>query len=330
VSGGEERYSGLLRLDKPPGVTSHDAVLEVRKRLGSPGAGHLGTLDPPASGLLLVALGSATRAIPVWSGLDKVYEARIRFGVTTSTQDTAGEVLSTADASGLDEATIREQAQAFLGTIRQVPPMVSALKVRGTRLHQLARRGIEVERQAREVTVHTWEWRSFELPEAAFRVRCSSGTYVRTLAHDLGAALGCGAALAALRRTEIGAWRVEGAATIDELGREPDHELLARAGTPLDRALEGLPTVIVDPAGAALIGAGRRPVVTRGHAPLLAGPRSVAFRAAEGRVLALGELEGHADPRLALACPRVVFPWAVRTGGRAEPLPAELATPPHE
>jgi tRNA pseudouridine55 synthase len=325
----EERYSGLLRLDKPPGVTSHDAVLEVRRRLGSPGAGHLGTLDPPASGLLLVALGAATRAIPVWSSLEKIYEARLRFGVTTSTQDLAGEVVGTADASGLDEAGVRRAALAFLGRIRQVPPMVSALKVRGTRLHQLARQGVEVEREPREVEIYAWEWRSFELPEAAFRVRCSPGTYVRTLAHDLGLALGCGAALAALRRTHIGPWSVEGAATLEELRAGNEETLLARAGTPLDRALEILPAVALDPAAAALVGTGRRPVVFRGPAPLSAGPRSIVFRDAQGRALALGELSGHADPRLAVACPRVVFPWAVRTGARAE-LAAELAARPRE
>lgn len=324
----EDRFSGLLRLDKPPGVTSHDAVLEVRRKLGSPGAGHLGTLDPPASGLLLVALGTATRAIPVWSGLDKVYEARMRFGVTTSTQDLAGEVLRMSDPGGLDEGAIRRKAESFLGKILQVPPMVSALKVGGTRLHQLARRGIEVERQARETVVHSWDWRSFELPEAAFRVRCSSGTYVRTLAHDLGAALGCGAALASLRRTQIGPWSVEDSASLEDLSQGPAESLLLRAGVPLDRALGSLPAVTLDPAAARLVGAGRRPVVLRGSAPLAAGPRSVVFRGAEGRALALGELQGTADPSLAVACPRVVFPWAVRTGGRVETLAAEPESSP--
>jgi tRNA pseudouridine55 synthase len=318
--------SGLVRLDKPPGVTSHDVVLEVRRRLGSPGAGHLGTLDPPASGLLLVALGAATRAIPVWSGLEKTYEARLRFGVTTTTQDLAGEVVTTADASLLDESAIRQAALRLLGKIQQIPPMVSAVKVGGRRLHDLARQGLEVERAPREVHVHAWEWRSFELPEAAFRVRCSAGTYVRTLAHDLGAALGCGAALATLRRTWIGPWSVEGAASMDELAAEPAERILARAGIPLDDALSSLPAVTVDAEAAAMIGTGRRPVVARGQAPLATGARSVAIRGADGHVLALGELQEHADPRLAIACPRVVFPWAVRTGVSAA-TPAATASP---
>src|SRR5262249_51018772 len=149
------------------------------------------------------------------------------------TQDTAGEVVRMGDASGLDEAAIRRATEPFLGRIRQVPPMVSALKVRGKRLHQLARRGVEIEREAREVSVHTWEWRSFELPEAAFRVRCSAGVYVRTLAHDLGAALGCGGALASLRRTQIGPWGVEGAASLEKLGEGSADSLLVRAGISL-------------------------------------------------------------------------------------------------
>jgi len=331
VSTAAEVYSGLLPLDKPAGITSHDAVLEVRKRLASPGAGHLGTLDPPASGLLLVALGAATRAIPVWSKTDKTYEGRIRFGVTTSTQDLAGEVQGTGDVSGLDEASIRAATTPFLGSIQQVPPMVSAVKLRGTPLHRLARRGLVVERPAREVEVHSWEWLSFSLPDAQFRLRCSAGTYVRTLAHDLGQALGCGAALAALRRTRIGVWRVEDAITLTELEQSPARELLARAGVPLDLALEALPTVRLDEAAAALVGAGRRPVVMRGQAPLAGGPRSVAMRGVDGRVLALGELQGHVDPRLAVACPRVVFPWAVRAGGRTgAPPAAELAAPSGE
>ena len=321
-----EVFSGLVRLDKPPGMTSHDVVLEARRRLASPGAGHLGTLDPPASGLLLVALGAATRAIPVWTALDKIYEARLRFGVTTTTQDLAGQIVTTADASALDEPTVRQAALGLLGKIQQVPPMVSAIKVRGTRLHQLARRGVEIERAPREVEVHSWEWRSFELPEAAFRVRCSSGTYVRTLAHDLGAALGCGAALATLRRTHIGPWRVEDAVSLDQLAAEPTERILSRAGVPLDDALASLPSITVDDAAAALIGSGRRPVIARGLAPLAAGPRSVAIRTLGGRVLALGELLEHADPRLAFACPRVVFPWAVRTGAGAE-APAAAVSP---
>jgi tRNA pseudouridine55 synthase len=318
-------FSGLVRLDKPRGVTSHDVVLEARRRLGSPGAGHLGTLDPPASGLLLVALGAATRAIPVWAGLDKVYEARLRFGVTTTSQDLAGEVVTTADPSALDEAAVRRAALPMLGSIRQIPPMVSAVKVGGRRLHDLARRGLEIERAPREVQVHAWEWRSFELPEAAFRVRCSAGTYVRTLAHDLGTALGCGAALASLRRTRIGPWSVDDAVSMDELVAEPAEGLLSRAGIPLDDALSSLPSVTVDAEAAALIGAGRRPVVARGQAPLAAGTRSIAIRGAGGRVLALGELQEHGDPRLAIACPRVVFPWAVR-GGAGAGTPATAAS----
>jgi tRNA pseudouridine55 synthase len=323
----DENFSGLLLLDKPPGVTSHDAVLEVRRRLRSPGAGHLGTLDPPASGLLLVAMGAATRAIPVWAGGEKTYEARIRFGVTTSTQDLAGEVLTRAATESLTEAAIRHAATRFVGDIRQIPPMVSALKVGGERLHRLARRGVSVERAPRLVHVRDWEWLGFDLPEAGFRVRCSGGTYVRTLAHDLGSALGCGAALAGLRRTQIGPYHVRGASSWEALLGEPAEVTIARAGVPLDRALDVLPAIELDAEAEALIGSGRRPVVRLGNAPLQAGSRSVVMRSREGRALALGELEPHGRSGLAVACPHVVFPWAVRRGPGASTEPARPLDP---
>jgi tRNA pseudouridine55 synthase len=314
---GRPDFDGLLILDKPGGVTSHDAVLEVRRRLASPGAGHLGTLDPGVSGLLLVAVGAATRAIAVWQGGEKVYEGRARFGVTTSTQDLEGEVLERRPTAGLDEAAVRAATGRFVGDIEQVPPMVSAVKVGGERLHRLARRGITVERAARPVRVAAWEWLEFDLPDAGFRIRCSGGTYVRTLVHDLGEALGTGAALAAMRRTRIEPFGLERAVTLDDLRREPAAQILERAGVPLDRALEALPGVILGAAAAAEVGAGGRPVVERGTAPLSAGPRSVVLRAPDGRALALGELLPHPAEGLAIAAPRVVFPWAVRTGGRA-------------
>lgn len=310
-------FDGLLMLDKPPGVTSHDAVMEVRRRLASPGAGHLGTLDPGASGLLLVAMGAATRAIPVWQAGEKVYEGLARFGVTTSTQDLEGEVVERRATEGLTEAAVREATPRWVGDIHQVPPMVSAVKVGGQRLHRLARRGITVERAARAVRVTAWDWLGFELPEARFRIRCSGGTYVRTLVHDLGEAVGTGAALAALRRMRIEPYGLDSAVTLDDLAREPASKILDRAGVPLDRALAALPAVTLDPAAAAEVGAGGRPVVERGAAPLAAGPRSVVLRSTDGRALALGELLPHPDPGRAVACPRVVFPWAVRTGGQA-------------
>jgi tRNA pseudouridine55 synthase len=196
-----------------------------------------------------------------------------------------------------------------------VPPMVSALKVGGQRLHRLARRGEVVEREPRRITVHSWEWLGFELPEASFRVVVSGGTYVRTLAHDLGARLGPGGALKSLRRLRSEPFGLEGAVGLCDLDSSTPEEVFARAGVPLAEALRVLPLVALDAAGAAELGFGRRPTVEAGEAPLRAGRRSVAFCGPGGEPLALGELEPDpARPGAALACPHVVFPWAVRQG----------------
>ncbi|TMQ68545.1 MAG: tRNA pseudouridine(55) synthase TruB [Candidatus Eisenbacteria bacterium] len=313
-SAGALGFSGLLAVDKPVGVTSHDVVVKVRRRLKSPGAGHLGTLDPGASGLLLIALGAATRAIAVWQGGEKTYEGTALFGLTTTTQDIQGDVTERREVA-LSEEAVREASRAFAGTFDQIPPMVSALKVSGRRLHQLARRGVTVERRPRRVIVHAWEWIAFDLPRARFRVRCASGTYVRTLVHDLGQALGTGAALESLRRLRSEPFGLDHAVRLGDLDELPPHEVLAKAGRPLDESLAVLPAVTLEPAAALRIGAGGRPAVTRGDAPLGGGPRSVVLRDGAGHALALGELHAHPeDPALAIACPRVVFPWAVRTG----------------
>ena len=309
-----EAFHGLLGVDKPTGMTSHDVVVRVRRRLESPGAGHLGTLDPAASGLLLVAMGAATRAIPVWQGGEKTYEASLVLGVITRSQDLTGEVIERRPVE-VDETRLRESARGLTGDILQVPPMVSALKVGGERLHALARRGIEVTRAPRRVRVAVWEWLDVSLPEARFRVRCSPGTYVRTLVHDLGLTLGCGAALASLRRLRSEPFGLERAVTLRELDERAREDVLRDAGTPLDEALAHLPSVTLDAAGAASVGAGGRPPVEPGGAPIASGPRSLVLREAGGRALALGELRPDPDrPGQVLACPQVVFPWAVRPG----------------
>jgi len=315
-----DAWAGLLLVDKPAGVTSHDVVDRVRRRLRARGAGHLGTLDPGASGLLVLALGAATRCATVWQGGAKTYEGTVRFGVVTTTQDLQGEVLERHDVTRT-EADVRAATAGLTGAIAQVPPMVSALKVGGQRLYRLARRGETVERAPRTVHVHAWEWLSFDLPEASFRVVVSGGTYVRTLAHDLGARLGTGGALKSLRRLRSEPFGLERAGSLRELDTLTPGETLARAGVPLAEALRVLPAVTLDAAAAEELGFGRRPVVAPGDAPLGAGSRSVAFFGPAGEPLALGGLEPvpagpeapARDPR-ALACPRVVFPWAVRQG----------------
>ncbi len=307
-------WAGLLLVDKPIGVTSHDVVDRVRRRLRAPGAGHLGTLDPGASGLLVLALGAATRCAAVWQGGAKTYEATLRFGVVTSTQDLQGEVLEQREVA-LEDEQVRAAASAFVGEIDQVPPMVSALKMGGQRLHRLARRGLVVERVPRRVHVHSWEWLDFAPPEARFRVVVSGGTYVRTLAHDLGTRLGTGAALRSLRRLRSEPFGLERAVSLRDLDELTVDEVLRRAGLPLAEALRVLPVVRLDRAAAEALGFGRRPAAEPGGAPIGGGPRSVALYGPDDVPLALGELEPDpARPEVTLACPHVVFPWAVRQG----------------
>ena len=310
-------WSGLLLIDKPAGLTSHDAVEKVRRRMRAKGAGHLGTLDPGATGLLVVAMGAATRCATVWQGGDKLYEATLRLGVSTTTQDLHGEVVARREVH-VTEAELLEAAGTFVGTIEQVPPMVSALKVGGQRLHRLARRGEVVERAPRTIRVESWEWLSITLPDATFRVRCSGGTYVRTLVHDLGERLGCGAALASLRRLRSEPFGVERAIPLRALDGSTPEAAREAAGVPLDEALAVLPAVTLDEEQARELGYGRKPSVDPKGAPIGAGPRSVVMVGPPPgddlpRSLALGELvPDPADPDRALACPHTVFPWAVR------------------
>lgn len=308
---------GLLFVDKPVGMTSHDVVDRVRRRLGTRAIGHAGTLDPGASGLLVLAIGAATRCVAVWQSGDKTYEGAIRFGVVTDSQDLMGKVLEERPVT-VDEAMIRAASDAMLGETAQLPPMVSAVRVGGERLHRLARRGIEVDRTPRTITVHSWEWLSFELPLARFRIHCGKGTYVRTLAHDLGQTLGCGAALAALRRTGSAPFDLARAIPAGELRTLSAAEVWARAGLPLDQALKVLPWVPVEAEAAEEIGFGRAVPVgdeARGAAPVGAGPRSIVITGADGALLALGELAEVAAGFEAR--PHLVFPWAVRSGRRS-------------
>ena len=198
---------GILVVDKPAGMTSHDVVSITRRALDQRRIGHAGTLDPDATGVLLLGVGKATRLMRFIEVYDKEYVADVVFGVETATQDASGVVVAEADASALDADAVERAAAGFTGDIEQVPPMMSAIKVGGERLYRKARRGEEVERAARRVTIHELAVEAFEPGERArarLRVRCSRGTYVRTLAHDLGRALGVGAHVAALRRVRIG------------------------------------------------------------------------------------------------------------------------------
>jgi tRNA pseudouridine55 synthase len=278
--------------------------------------GHLGTLDPGASGLLVLALGAATRCAVVWQGGRKTYAGTARFGIVTDSQDMDGRVLSRSEARPT-ESDLRAAAKTMLGESEQVPPMVSALKIGGERLHALARRGVTVEREPRRVRVDAWRWVAITPDEAMFEVDCSGGTYVRTLVHDLGQRLGCGATLAALRRTRSEPFSLLQACPLAVLEAAEPAALLAQQGVALDTALEVLPAIVLDAAQAGAIGEGQGPRVSPGTVPLAAGPRSVVFRDAIGRALALGELRAEGDG--VHARPAVVFPWTVVTGHVSAP-----------
>jgi tRNA pseudouridine55 synthase len=215
---GADPVTGLVVVDKEAGWTSHDVVARCRRIFGQRRVGHAGTLDPDATGVLLVGLGRATRLMRFLTVLPKTYQGEVVLGTSTSTLDASGAVNGTWDMDGVTLADVRAAAGTLTGSIEQVPPMVSAVKVGGQRLHALARQGIEVERVARPVTVHRFDVAP-GLAQGVFRieVECSSGTYVRVLAADLGGALGGGAHLQNLRRTRIGSFSVEDARLVDEL-----------------------------------------------------------------------------------------------------------------
>ena len=211
---------GLLVIDKQPGCTSHDVVQRARRIFGQKRIGHCGTLDPDATGLLLVTLGQATRLTRFLIHAPKVYEGEVRLGIATDTYDAAGRVLREAPTAGVSEADLDREMNRFVGTFEQTLPAFSARKVAGRKLYEMARRGEEVPELTKEVTV--WEFRRTgplvddRLP---FRLSCTSGTYARALAHDLGDRLGCGAHLASLRRTGIGPYRVADALELGEIER---------------------------------------------------------------------------------------------------------------
>jgi tRNA pseudouridine55 synthase len=217
---------GLAVVDKPAGMTSHDVVAACRRVFGQKRVGHAGTLDPDATGVLLVGLGRATRLLQFQSGLPKCYQAEVVLGVATTTLDAGGEVTGRWDQRSVGLEDARRAAAGLTGTIWQVPPMVSAVKVGGRRLHSLARQGVEVERTPRQVTVSRFAVDLMEAgpadggPVLDVTVECSSGTYVRVLAADLGAALGGGAHVRRLRRTAVGPWTSDMAVALEALSAE--------------------------------------------------------------------------------------------------------------
>lgn len=235
--------NGILVVDKPEGPTSHDVVAKVRRALGVDKVGHTGTLDPMATGVLPLVLGRATKLARYLTGGDKSYRATVKLGVTTRTLDKEGEVVLVRDVPSLSEASIEAALAALRGDIMQVPPMYSAKKVDGQKLYQLARKGVDIEREGKPVSVHELTLVHRTADELVLDVRCSAGTYVRVLAQDIGEALGCGGHLTALVRTAAGPFGLAEAYTLDALLANPS---LARARLmPVSTALGALPRIDV-------------------------------------------------------------------------------------
>jgi tRNA pseudouridine55 synthase len=219
-------FDGVLLVDKPKTWTSHDVVAKVRGHFRFQKVGHCGTLDPMATGLLVLVLGRATKLSERLMGDDKTYEGVMQLGTTTHTGDCDGQVLETKPVPPLTEAQLLEIMAKFKGDIYQTPPMVSAIKHEGRPLYKLARKGIEVEREPRLIHIYDFRLLKFEPPRIEFRLACTKGTYVRTLATDIGKEVGCGAHLADLRRTASGKFNIEGAHTLEQILAQPKDSLV--------------------------------------------------------------------------------------------------------
>ena len=236
--------NGILVIDKSAGWTSQDVAAKLRGVFHERRIGHGGTLDPMATGVLPVFLGRATRAVEFFEHAEKTYRATLRLGMTTDTQDTTGTVLQTASVTA-GRAELEAAIQRFTGELEQLPPMYSAIKINGKKLYEIARKGGEVERKPRKITVFELSLERFDGDTAELLVHCSKGTYVRTLCHDIGAAFGCGGVMSALRRTAVGGYRVEDAHTMDELCALP-REAAQRLLLPVDSLWPDAPQVTVD------------------------------------------------------------------------------------
>ncbi len=220
--------AGILLVDKPQGITSHDVVDKMRRVFKIKKIGHAGTLDPMATGLLLILVGKATKASQYLMSLDKEYIGTIKLGEVTDSQDADGEILVTKPVPELTESEVAKVVQTFLGDQYQTPPMYSAKKINGQKLYNLARKGKEVPREPRVIHISRYEITAFELPEVSFIVRSSKGAYIRTLAHDLGDRLDCGGHLSALRRTAVGQFRVEASNTVEAIEAMASSELRSK------------------------------------------------------------------------------------------------------
>ncbi|MGE5048359.1 MAG: tRNA pseudouridine(55) synthase TruB [Deltaproteobacteria bacterium] len=289
--------SGVVVVDKPSGPTSFDVVRRVKGLFKTRRCGHTGTLDPTATGVLPICIGDATKIASFVSDGEKEYDAVVRFGEITDTQDAAGRTLETRPTEGLSEEGVRAALHEFVGLVEQTPPMYSARKVAGTRLYELARAGEEVEREARQVHIDEAKLVFFRPPDAGIFVRCSKGTYLRTLAHDLGQKVGCGGHLKALKRVRVGPFALEDSVGLDTLmtAAREGPESLDRFLFPISRALADLAELQLDAQLARRVAHGHAPGpadLSRLKAPPFSRGRKVRLMDPEGRVLAVGESDG--------------------------------------
>lgn len=242
--------NGIILIDKPQDWTSHDVVAKLRGILHERRIGHSGTLDPLATGLLVVFVGRATRAVEFAEADSKEYIAGLRLGLSTDTQDISGNVIAECSSDLPDEGAVRRAVNSFIGDIEQIPPMYSAIKIGGKKLYELARKGQSVERAPRKITVSSIEIIGREGGDYLLKIACSKGTYVRTLCNDIGASLGCGACMSSLRRISAGAFSVESAHSIDEVENAANEGQLVDIMLPVDTLFSALPELKVSESAA--------------------------------------------------------------------------------
>ncbi len=299
--------NGFIVIDKPAGITSHDVVSRVRRILGTRKVGHTGTLDPFATGVLPIAINDGTKAIPFLDEGVKCYEALMQLGVATDTLDMTGNVLRESEFYSVSRQQMLDVFERFTGSLLQIPPMYSAIKQGGQPLYKLARMGEVVERAARPVEIHSIELLSFIPPFVSIRVTCSRGTYVRTLADDIGATIGCGAALKELRRTASGPFVIGAAHTLESLQSAADEQCLSSLCTSPFSALEHLLDVPLADSGLAKVSFGRSPLWndTHVHGDSVPPGTEMVRLSHDGTLVAVARLVAGEDPCAAIVLKRV-------------------------
>jgi tRNA pseudouridine55 synthase len=293
----QRRVNGILLLDKPTGLTSNAALQQVKKLFRARKAGHTGSLDPLASGLLPICLGEATKVSAFLLDADKQYQVTCKLGERTTTADAEGEVVETRPVDGVSEKQLRKVMAHYLGDIEQIPPMYSAVKHQGQRLYKLARQGIEVEREPRPITIHEMNLLDFQLPLAEISLRCSKGTYVRTLVEDIGEELGCGAHVTGLRRLGVGPYNETGLvtlSTLEQLRAKGGEAALDKLLLPMESGLAQWPGVRLSSDAAFYLRQGQPVLVP--HAPTTGWVR---LYVGEKQFLGVGEIQddGRVAPR---------------------------------